>query len=44
MINILVVEDDVKLNQIICSYLNNSGFAARGCLNAADAYEFMYNK
>lgn len=26
MINILVVEDDVKLNQIVCTYLNDSGF------------------
>lgn len=43
MVNILVVEDDVKLNQIVCSYLNNSGFVAKGCLNAEDAYEQMYN-
>ena len=28
MINILVVEDDVKLNQIVCTYLNDSGFQA----------------
>lgn len=26
MIHILVVEDDVKLNQIVCTYLNDSGF------------------
>lgn len=43
MVNILVVEDDAKLNQIVCSYLNNSGFCAKGCLNAEDAYELMYN-
>lgn len=43
MIKILVVEDDVKLNQIVCSYLNNSGFAAKGCLNASDAYDLMYS-
>ncbi len=43
MINILVVEDDVKLNQIVCTYLNDSGFAARGCLNANTAYDEMYN-
>jgi DNA-binding response OmpR family regulator len=43
MINILVVEDDAKLNQVICSYLKNSGFAAKGCLNVNDAYEVMYN-
>ena len=43
MINILVVEDDIKLNQIVCTYLNDSGFNAKGCLNANDAYDEMYN-
>lgn len=43
MIHILVVEDDVSLNKLVCSYLDNSGFEAKGCLNAADAYEEMYN-
>ena len=43
MINILVVEDDVKLNQTVCTYLNDSGFNAKGCLNANAAYEEMYN-
>lgn len=43
MINILVVEDDAKLNQTVCTYLNDSGFHAKGCLNANDAYEEMYN-
>lgn len=42
MIRILVVEDDERLNQIVCTYLNDSGFQAKGCLNAADAYEEMY--
>ena len=43
MVNILVVEDDAKLNQTVCTYLNDSGFRAKGCLNANDAYEEMYN-
>lgn len=43
MINILVVEDDEKLNQIVCTYLNDSGFQAKGCLSANAAYEEMYN-
>ncbi|MDE6700169.1 MAG: response regulator transcription factor, partial [Acetatifactor sp.] len=43
MIHILVVEDDVKLNQIVCTYLNDSGFQTKGCLNAKEAYEEMYN-
>ena len=44
MIKILVVEDDVKLNHIVCTYLNDSGFQAKGCLNASDAYDEMYNQ
>ena len=43
MVNILVVEDDVKLNQLVCTFLNDSGFRAKGCLNANDAYDEMYN-
>ena len=43
MIHILVVEDDAKLNQIVCTYLNDSGFEAKGCRNANDAYDQLYN-
>jgi len=43
MINILVVEDDAKLNQIVCTYLNDCGYTAKGCLSAHDAYGTMYN-
>ena len=43
MVHILIVEDDSELNQFVCSYLNNSGFSAKGCLNARDAYDEMYN-
>ena len=43
MVNILVVEDDAKLNQIVCTYLNDSGYNAKGCLNPHDAYDLMYN-
>ena len=43
MIKILVLEDDARLNQTVCTYLNDSGFQARGCLNAEAAYEEMYN-
>ncbi|MGN1406635.1 MAG: response regulator transcription factor [Erysipelotrichaceae bacterium] len=43
MIKILVVEDDVKLNQTVCTYLNDSGFKTKGCVNAMEAYEEMYN-
>ncbi|MFJ5772449.1 response regulator transcription factor [Psychrobacillus sp. NPDC093180] len=43
MINILVVEDDLKLNEIMCTYLNDSGYHATGCLNPREAYDLMYN-
>ncbi|MGN1027328.1 MAG: response regulator transcription factor [Faecousia sp.] len=43
MIHILVVEDDAKLNRIVCTYLNDSGFHATGCLSAREAYDEMYN-
>lgn len=44
MVNILVVEDDESLNKAVCTYLNDSGFQAKGCLSAMDAYDEMYNK
>ena len=44
MINILVVEDDIKLNQLVCTYLNDNGYTAKGCLNPREAYDLMYNK
>ena len=43
MVRILVLEDDAKLNRAVCAYLNDSGFAATGCLNADDAYNELYN-
>ena len=43
MANILVVEDDAALNQLVCSYLSDSGFQTKGCLNANSAYNEMYN-
>lgn len=43
MINILVVEDDARFNQIVCTCLNDNGYQAKGCLNANDAYNEMYN-
>lgn len=43
MIHILVLEDDAKLNQAVCAYLSDSGFQAKGCLLAEDAYNEMYN-
>lgn len=42
MINILVVEDDVKLNEIVCTYLVSNGYMAKGCFNPNEAYDLMY--
>ena len=44
MFQILVVEDDIDLNRTVCSFLNQSGYQATGCLNATDAYDAMYEK
>ncbi len=41
MITMLVVEDDIKLNQIVCMYLNSNGYSAKGCLNPSEAYDLM---
>lgn len=44
MVRILVVEDDEKLNKIVCTYLNDSGFQATGCSNVRNAYDEMYSQ
>ncbi len=41
MIKILVVEDDKNLNRAVCSFLNQKGYHATGCLDAQKAYESM---
>lgn len=43
MINILVLEDDSKLNHIVCKYLSDGGYNAKGCTSAQEAYDVMYN-
>lgn len=43
MIHILVLEDDSKLNRAVCTYLNDCGFSAKGCLRANEAYDELYN-
>ena len=43
MVHVLVVEDDKALNQLVCTYLRDNGYAATGCLNVQDAYDEMYN-
>lgn len=42
MFKILVVEDDKDLNRTVCSFLNQRGYEATGCLGANVAYDEMY--
>jgi two-component system, OmpR family, response regulator len=39
MVNILVVEDDLKLNYIVCSFLEDNGYHAISCKNAMEAID-----
>ena len=41
MINILVVEDDAKLNKIVCTSLDAQGYHCVGCLSAMEAFDKM---
>ncbi len=42
MFKILLVEDDRELNRSVCSFLNQSGYEAVGCLGAEEAFDEMY--
>jgi DNA-binding response OmpR family regulator len=44
MIDILVVEDDTRLNRTVCLYLERNGYHAVGCANANDAYSALHEK
>jgi DNA-binding response OmpR family regulator len=41
MVNILVVEDDEKLNKIVCAFLNEHNYNAIGCKSANEAFDVM---
>ena len=41
MVCVLIVEDDVQFNRIICSYLTDNGYSVVGCHSAAQALEQM---
>ena len=41
MINILIVEDDAKLNKIVCASLDAHGYHSVGCLSANEAFDRM---
>ncbi|MBQ8345441.1 MAG: response regulator transcription factor [Clostridia bacterium] len=42
MFKILVLEDDRDLNRSVCSFLNQNGYEAVGCLDAEEAYDKLY--
>ncbi len=42
MFKLLVVEDDATLNRTLCTFLNQNGFEAVGCLGVNEAYDAMY--
>ena len=41
MISVLVVEDDVQFNKIMCSHLSNYGYNVTGCSSGFDALAQM---
>ena len=41
MANILIVEDDLSLNRIVCNSLSNSGHKTTGCSNPDEAFDLM---
>mgnify|MGYP002709275528 CR=1 FL=1 len=43
MQKILVVEDDSRLNQAVCKYLNDHGYEGTSVLDAMTAYDAMYH-
>lgn len=43
MVHVLVVEDDVRFNQIVCASLNAAGYAVQGCINASEAFDALHD-
>lgn len=41
MIHILVVDDDKKINQTVCTWLNDCGFAAKGVWSANEPLDWI---
>ena len=42
MVHVLVVEDDIRLNQIVCASLRSAGYDVRGCTNAVEAFDLLH--
>ena len=43
MVCILLVEDDIHFNRIVCSYLTDNGYTVVGCHSAVEAIEQLEN-
>lgn len=43
MVHVLVVEDDVRFNQIVCASLNAAGYAVQDCTNASEAFDALHD-
>lgn len=44
MVHVLVVEDDQKLNQIVCASLNAAGYMAHSALSGQQAFDLLYKQ
>ena len=42
MVHVLVVEDDVRFNQIVCASLRAAGYAVQGCTDASQAFDALH--
>lgn len=42
MNKILVVEDDKKLNSVVCAFLSKNNYKVMGCIGPDEAYDAMY--
>ena len=44
MSKILIVEDDEKFNQIVCTFLKKHNYQAEGCLHPVQAFDLLCQK
>lgn len=43
LIKVLIVEDDREINRSLCTFLNQNGYEASGCLSADEAYDLIFS-
>lgn len=44
MAKILIVEDDKQMNELVCSYLEGTGYEVTGCFNGLEALQFFQDQ